>query len=180
MTDEQATMEQAARAITALMAQGRRRWNQLTPLLIVETLDMAGLLRQPVDGDTSDGYHTFDELYKFRLLYNAALFNEWAAQGKYDVHKSKRHSDGELCFGGEGWFIVMAQLPTGQISNHYPLSEWDLFDVPSRLLAAEWDGHTSRDVSQRLYDHLMERDSLGPDGWPGDRHPPECEEGRTP
>lgn len=27
--------------------------------------------------------------------------------------KSYRHSDGELCFGGE-WFIVMAYLPTGQ------------------------------------------------------------------
>lgn len=30
----------------------------------------------------SDGYHTFAELYHFRLLYNACLFNEWARQGK--------------------------------------------------------------------------------------------------
>ena len=29
-------------------------------------------------GKISDGYHTFDELYEFRKVYNAALFNEWA------------------------------------------------------------------------------------------------------
>lgn len=27
--------------------------------------------------ELSDGYHTFDELYEFRKMYNAALFNEW-------------------------------------------------------------------------------------------------------
>ena len=26
----------------------------------------------------SDGYHTFKELYEYRLIYNAALFNEFA------------------------------------------------------------------------------------------------------
>jgi hypothetical protein len=26
----------------------------------------------------SDTYHTFNELYEFRKVYNAALFNEWA------------------------------------------------------------------------------------------------------
>ena len=58
-------------------------------------------------GEFSDGYHTFNELYDYRMLYNAALFNEWVKQGLYDVHKAKRHSDGEECFGG-GWFIVQA------------------------------------------------------------------------
>ena len=27
--------------------------------------------------DISDGYHSFKDLYEFRKLYNAALFNEW-------------------------------------------------------------------------------------------------------
>lgn len=102
-----------------------------------------------IDENTSDGYHTFAELYRYRLLYNAALFNEWAAHFVYDVHKSLCHHDGELCFGG-GWFIVMAQLPTGQISNHYRNSDWDLFRIPERERAAEWDGHTPDDVAQRL------------------------------
>ena len=89
----------------------------------------------------SDGYHSFGELYDFRMIYNACLFNEWA-KGFYDqngvidtrlpkhnVHKSKRHFDGELCFSG-GWFIVVAILPTGQISNHYEEKYWDLFNIP--------------------------------------------------
>lgn len=121
-----------------------------------EKLDAIRKLIEPVveiDGDTSDGYHTFDELYEFRMLYNAALFNEWAARGVYNVHKSLRHGDGGECFGG-GWFIVMAQLPTGQISNHYKTDHWDLFTVPERAWADEWDGHTSADVASRLRDYL--------------------------
>ncbi len=102
-----------------------------------------------VTEDTSDGYHTFKELYEFRKIYNAALFNEWASQAKYEVHKSKRHGDGEECFGG-GWFIVMATLPSGQISNHYELKDWDLFRCEEREKADQWDGHTPQDVIQRL------------------------------
>lgn len=103
-------------------------------------------------GKISDGYHTFDELYEFRKMYNAALFNEWAAQGKYSVHKSKRHFDGEECFGG-GWFIVVAILPTGQISNHYEMKDWGLFDVRETERALyKFDGHTGEDVIARLND----------------------------
>jgi len=108
-----------------------------------------------VTEDTSDGYHTFKELYEFRKLYNAALFNEWAAQHKYEVHKSEQHSDGEFCFGG-GWFIVMATLPTGQISNHYEMKDWDLFKCRVAERADVWDGHTSQDVAQRLTDLLKD------------------------
>lgn len=35
-----------------------------------------------INGETSDGYHTFNELYEFRMIYNAALFNDWAEQKK--------------------------------------------------------------------------------------------------
>ena len=35
-----------------------------------------------VTENTSDGYHTFKELYEFRKAYNVALFNEWASQVK--------------------------------------------------------------------------------------------------
>ena len=126
------------------------------------------------NGHISDGYHTFDELYEFRKLYNAALFNEWGKgeyvygialterpdqvevlnepllRVQYDVHKSWRHHDGELCFGG-GWFIVVAMLPTGQISNHYKAEDWDLFKIPEAEKAKyPFDGHTSADVLQRL------------------------------
>lgn len=135
-----------------------------------------GISRLPeeIKGSVSDGYHTFDELYEFRKVYNAALFNEWAIESrgnkvlreghnnsgfgfdeikyipKYNVHKSWKHHDGELCFGG-GWFIVVAQLPTGQISNHYKAEDWDLFKVPEVEKALfEFDGHIGKDVVERL------------------------------
>lgn len=101
-------------------------------------------------GDVCDGYHTFNELYEFRKVYNAALFNEWFKQGKYEVHKSKKHFDGEECFGG-GWFIVVAILPTGQISNHYEMKDWDLFNALEVEKAIyPFDGHTSEDVLERI------------------------------
>lgn len=112
----------------------------------VDSLGVGGL-----KGKISDGYHTFDELYEFRKVYNAALFNEWAKQDdKYRPHKSLKHSDGALCFGG-GWFIVVAILPTGQISNHYEIKDWDLFKIPETETAlVEFDGHTAADVLERL------------------------------
>jgi hypothetical protein len=108
-----------------------------------------------VTGETSDGYHTFNELYHFRMLYNAALFNQWYLDRSQftikvsNVHKSKRHSDGELCFGG-GWFVVVADLPTGQISNHYEEKYWEMFRIETRKKADVWDGHTPKDVADRL------------------------------
>lgn len=101
-------------------------------------------------GQVSDGYHTFEELYEYRMLYNAGLFNEWADQGKYDVHKSYKHHDGEECFGG-GWFIVVAITPYGQITNHYRNEHWDLFQVQSAKEALyAYDGHTPQEAKRRL------------------------------
>ena len=115
--------------------------------------------RRVVTEDTSDGCHTFKELYEFRLLYNAHLFNEWTKQGMYNVHKSQRHADGELCFGRDDYFIVVATLPTGQISNHYPMSDWGLFKCEAVEKAkAEWDGHTSQDAAKRLREALTTTD----------------------
>lgn len=114
--------------------------------------------------ELSDGYHTYDELYEFRKMYNAVLFNEWGKNPvylaedvekkypvvQYDVHKSWKHFDGEECFGG-GWFIVSAMLPDGLISNHYKAADWDLFQVPEVEKAKyEFDGHTGKDVLERL------------------------------
>jgi len=98
----------------------------------------------------SDGYHTFDELYEYRMLYNALIFNEWAKQGLYDVHLSFKHSDGEPCFGKDNFFVVVAETPVGQISNHYNGRYRDVFKVPEREFANEWDGSTPKDIAKRL------------------------------
>lgn len=98
----------------------------------------------------SDGYHTFQELYEFRKTFNAALFNEWSKQGKYETHKSWKHADGLDCYGG-GWFVVVAVLPTGQISNHYPAKDWNDFKIEELSQAKyEWDKHEAKDVLERI------------------------------
>lgn len=107
-------------------------------------------VEQLIEKTTSDGHHTFEELYRYRLLYNAALFNEWERDGLYDVHKSMFHHDGSVPFGDRKWFIVVAELPTGQISNHYRTVDWDLFDIPARDLPNVYDGHTPAMVAERL------------------------------
>lgn len=114
-------------------------------------LNAAPLPVEPViDGNTSDGHHTFNELYAFRLHFNAALFNEWASRGLYQVHKATRHHNGDPCFGG-GWFIVVAMLPTGQISNHYKMEYWDQFSIPAHeKVLFPYDGHTGTDTLNRL------------------------------
>lgn len=141
-----ATEEEKEKLFDAIKANGYK-WNEETKSLVEDK------------GNISDGYHTFNELYEYRLLYNASMFNELAKQGLYDVHKSKRHSDGEECFGG-GWFIVQAQLPTGQISNHYEMKDWDLFQIPEKEKANPYDGHTPQDVAKRLRDFLAPKTDI--------------------
>lgn len=124
------------------------KMERLDTLALIDSLQQ----EQTDMGEVSDGYHTFNELYYYRMLYNAAFFNllpkEW-------VHKSKRHHNGEECFGG-GWFIVMANLPTGQVSNHYELKDWDLFKLPEKEFADEWDGHTPQEAAERLHKYLQQ------------------------
>jgi len=148
-------------------------WSKIDSAFIVAQAKEMEQEQRKVTENTSDGYHTFKELYEFRKAYNVALFNEWGSQiktdktfcmatngkiievttdttYKYDVHKSWKHNDGELCFGG-GWFIVLAILPEGQISNHYKEEDWDLFKIPEVEKAKyAFDGHNSNDVINRL------------------------------
>jgi len=107
--------------------------------------------------DISDGYHTFKELYDYRMIYNALWLNDMDENllKKYDVHKSWCHSDGEKCFGG-GWFIVMVELPTGQVSNHYEAQYWGIFNIPEKEKANEWDGHTPQQAYERMINYIKE------------------------
>lgn len=107
-----------------------------------------------VTENTSDGYHTFKELYEYRKFYNALFVNFFVRTDyDFDIHKSKKHSDGELCFNGE-YFIVVVELPTGQISNHYKIEDWDLFQIPEKDIPNTFDGHTSQDVLNRMKSFL--------------------------
>jgi len=117
--------------------------------LLADRLEAAEAALTRLRANPRDEYHTMDELYDYRMLYNALAFNAWAAARTFPVVKSWRHSDGELCFGG-GWFIVTATLPTGLVSNHYKAEHWDLFQVDDVWYPPEYDGHTPQEAAERL------------------------------
>jgi len=70
-------------------------------------------------------------------------------------------------FGG-GWFIVVATLPTGQVSNHYEAEHWYLFHV-SEAVPPMYDGHTPQIAAERLTALLQ-----GPYGDPTAHDPAGC------
>ena len=99
---------------------------------------------EPIDGDTSDGYHTFNELYNHR----AKLFSVVVAAFSNIAWKSKRHSDGSMY---EGMFIVGIDTPHGQAAYHYEIEPyWELFRCSELPKAPEWDGHTSAQAIDRI------------------------------
>ena len=115
------------------------------------------IFKTKITGSTSDGYHTFDELYYYRLLYNANMVNliqyindNYPGNLCISVVKSHKHFDGELCFGG-GWFIIQIETPFGQISNHYENKYWHMFNCTQLPYAHKWDGHTPAQAAERLY-----------------------------
>ena len=107
-------------------------------------------------GEVSDGYHTFNELYYYRMLYNAAFFNLLSKNNAIKVLKSKLHSDGKPPFNDTDMFIVQAELPTGQISNHYHMEHWDKFKVNEAKVADVWDGHTPQQAAERIKQFILQ------------------------
>ena len=105
----------------------------------------------------SDGFHTFSELYYYRMLYNSNAVNFLTYIKKhnvkgfadFDVIKSKKHFGGEPCYGG-GWFIVVIKTPWGQISNHYKLEHWHMFNCRAVKQSWKWDGHTMKESTERM------------------------------
>lgn len=142
-----------------LERQGELSTAKIGEVIVLDPLDgvrvvkpdiFAATYEVPTNNETAaDEHHSVQELYDYRMAYNSLLFNQWARDGKYEVHKSWRHGDGEKCFGG-GWFIVSATTPYGQVTNHYSSEHWSRFHVPIRERAAEWDGHTPQQALDRL------------------------------
>ena len=102
------------------------------------------ITQPPVTGDTSDGYHTFNELYHHRAVLFSVICNE-----HHDIAwKSKKHHDGTMY---DGMFIVGIETPEGQATYHYDIDPyWNLFRVKELELAPEWDGHTPGEAIRRI------------------------------
>lgn len=99
---------------------------------------------QTIDGDTSDGYHTFNELYHHR----AVLFSVIVAKFSDRAWKSKLHADGTMF---DGMFIVGIETPDGQATYHYDVEPyWEMFRCKEVDRAPEWDGHTPDQAIERI------------------------------
>ena len=92
-------------------------------------------------GDTSDGYHTFNELYEHRHALFLVVCHEFGGW------KSRRHDDGSMF---DGWFIAGVDTPLGQASYHMPVSWWNRFDCKELVTAPKWDGHAPGVVPERI------------------------------
>lgn len=98
----------------------------------------------PIYGETSDGYHTFNELYHHR----AVLFSVIVATFGERAWKSKLHADGTMY---DGMFIVGIETPDGQATYHYDIDPyWNLFRCTELGRAPEWDGHTPNQAIERI------------------------------
>ena len=97
--------------------------------------------------NTSDGYHTFRELYAHRV----ALFILLMRLNPQNAWWSKLHHDGTMFEGG--YIIAGLTTPFGQVTYHLQdkyIQYLENTDVPYLDLAPEWDGHTPNDVVDRL------------------------------
>ena len=105
---------------------------------------IAATLGSEINGDTSDGYHTFNELYHHR----AVLFSVIVRDHRELAWKARKHHDGTMY---DGMFIVGIETPKGQATYHYDLDPyWEMFDCEERKYAPEWDGHTPDEAIARI------------------------------
>lgn len=93
------------------------------------------------NGDVSDGYHTFNELYfhrkeLFKFVTMSFPLNSW---------KSRLHHDGTMY---PNYFIVGVTTPEGDFSYHYHMDYWNEFDVKELERAPIFDGHASNDIGR--------------------------------
>ncbi len=96
-----------------------------------------------ISGQTSDGYHTFDELYYHRMI----LFSVICNQNKENAWKSWLHEDGTMY---DDYFIVGITTDEGEYTYHYHKREWSYFNVKELKSAPKFDGHRPEDITRLL------------------------------
>lgn len=97
-------------------------------------------------GELSDTFHSFNDLYDHRMVLTALAFMNLPY-----AWKSKKHEDGSMY---DNMFIVGAATPDGIVSYHYDLCNWSLFKIPEIPHAPHFDGHTPKDVVERLKNYI--------------------------
>lgn len=107
-----------------------------------------------VSGNTSDGYHTFDELYEHRntLFCSLVTCSHHKEPFPVECFWSKKHSDGSMF---SNYIIVGLAANHGYVTYH--MDEKFIKQLPEKIeveFAPEWDGHTSNDVLDRLQEYF--------------------------
>ena len=102
-------------------------------------------VRPEITKETTDGYHTFNELYHHRAVLFSVICNDRPNL----AWKSKLHHDGTMF--DDHTFIVGIDTPSGKASYHYDIDPyWDMFHVPVLERAPEWDGYTPVQSIERI------------------------------
>ena len=122
----------------------------IAPYVSLDTINIA--LKDRINsgcsnGEVSDGYHTFNELYDHRAKLFAALCNSVFKDAAW---KSLHHHDpNEPMY--DGMFIVGVETPYGQATYHYDIVPyWDMFQVKVVDAAPIFDGHTPAEAVNRI------------------------------
>lgn len=114
----------------------------------INNMTKARKVRDLSNGEVSDGYHTFNELYDHRAKLFAALCN--SVLKNYAWKSMNHHNPYEPMY--DGMFIVGVTTPYGQATYHYDVDPyWDLFDVKTVDRAPVFDGHTPSEAIDRIY-----------------------------
>lgn len=104
-------------------------------------------------GLTSDGYHTFNELYEHRNLLFINMCRMYVDEHGSGVWWNRNG-------GYEGYFCLYFESYYKQISYHIPDKYLGCMkETPGERCAieyqeCEWDGHTSKDVLDRLLERV--------------------------
>lgn len=121
----------------------------LTPVTPAQAI--AATVEPQITENTSDGWHSFKDLYHHRALLFSVIVHNY----KDMCWKSKRHDDGtELDWN----FIVGIDTPWGQASYHYGMEYWDMFDCKVLERAPKYDGYTPEQSVERIA-RLVELDT---------------------
>lgn len=104
-------------------------------------------------GEISDGYHTFNELYEHRTAL-FCLVGKWSIEHGCFFWMSDKHDDDTMF---DGMFIAGIQTPEKMMTYHIDMKYRDKFLEAGAVMlvnAPVWDGHTSKDVVDILFDMI--------------------------
>jgi hypothetical protein len=133
------------------LGEAEKHFKEKYPLVSSDAIaptPLPELTKERVAGEISDGFHTFNELYMHRNTLAIALAK--ALGDKAQVWCSTKDSTGNTM--GDWFLFGINKRPGRQITYHMPAALWSQACEVATVLeqAPEWDGHTSRDVLNRI------------------------------